>query len=89
MIAVGARCTDVRSNELLVVRGCCVPYVRGIVLALLYSTSHVCLHLVAMDRLDQQCRSLLDVVQSLILVGGNHFGTCGVRGRIIHELEIV
>ena len=38
MIAVGARCTDVRANE-LVVRGCCVPHVRGIVPALLYSTS--------------------------------------------------
>ena len=28
VIAVGARCTDVRANELLVVRGCCVPYVE-------------------------------------------------------------
>ena len=29
VIAVGARCSDVRANELLlVVRGCCVPYVE-------------------------------------------------------------
>ena len=26
VIAVGARCTDVRANELLVARGCCVVY---------------------------------------------------------------
>ena len=28
VIAVGARCTDVSVNELLVVRACCVPYVE-------------------------------------------------------------
>ena len=27
VIAVGARCTGVRANESLLVRGCCVPYV--------------------------------------------------------------
>ena len=41
VMVVGARRTAVRANEILVVRGCCVPYVHGIVLALLYSTSHV------------------------------------------------
>ena len=25
VIVVGARCTDVQANELLAVRGCCVP----------------------------------------------------------------
>ena len=39
VIAVGVRCTDVRANELLVVRGCCVPYVQQC--SLLHSTSHV------------------------------------------------
>ena len=28
VIAVGTRCTDVRAYELLMVRGCCVPYVE-------------------------------------------------------------
>ena len=41
VMVVGARRTAVRANEILVVRGCCVPYVHGKVLALLFSTSHV------------------------------------------------
>ena len=28
VIAVGARCTDVRADKLLVVRGCCARYVE-------------------------------------------------------------
>ena len=53
IVAVGTRCTDVYANELLVVTGCCVPYVEQC--PLLYSTSHtcVCIYLVVMDRVDQ------------------------------------
>ena len=39
VIAVGARCTDVHANELLVVRGCCVPNVEWC--ARFYTVRHI------------------------------------------------
>ena len=50
-IAVGARCTDVRANEFLVVRGDAVYRTWNIVRC--YIVRHMCLHLVVMDRVDQ------------------------------------
>ena len=46
MIAVGARCTDVRANELLVIRGCCVYRTWN-------SARCYIVRLVVMDRVDQ------------------------------------
>ena len=51
MIAVGARCTDVRANELLAVRDAVYRTWNS---ARCYVVRHMCLHLVVMDRVDQQ-----------------------------------
>ena len=70
VIVVGARCADVRANELLVVRGCCVPYVSSRCCI----ARHMCLHLVVMERVDQPmsialgCCTIIDWLAATISV---------------------
>ena len=48
------------------------------------------MHLVVMDRVDQPINASRSwMLYNNLLVGGNNFGVCGVRGRIFHELEVV
>ena len=87
VIAVGARCTDVRANELLVVRGCCVY--RTWNSARCYMVRHICSHLVVMDRVDQPMSVALGCAIINWLAATISVYICGVRVRIFHELELV
>ena len=53
-----------------------------------YLVRHMCLYLVVMDRVDQPMPVALACC-TIIIGGGNNFGMCGVRGRIVHEIEVV
>ena len=86
---MGARCTDVRANELLMVRGAVyrTPWKR----ARYYIVRHI--HVFALggrDRVGQPmsvalgCCTIINWLAATIWVC-----MCGVRGKIFHELEVV
>ena len=71
---MGARCTDVRANELLiVVRECCTLTWNN---ARCYIVRHMCLHLMVMDRVDQR----MSVALGCCTIGWQQFLVAYVLG---------